>query len=173
MSKLVYAGLALVLFMAGCSSEDGGHTSAKVFQMGERVQAGSLVYTVLDTEWLDQLGDPANPRMPLNHFLSVRVSVTNSSTTTSGIPPMMLVDSRNQTYPELNDAKGLQEWLGYLRTVRPAETVHGRVLFDVPTASYRLKVTDDAEPEERKAALVELPLQLTRPQVSTEVPAGQ
>jgi hypothetical protein len=164
-------GLALVLFLAGCASR---HSSidARVYRMGERVQVGPLIYTVLDTEWLDQMDTPA-PRMPRSRFLIVRLSVTNSGVTTSGIPPISVADRGGTSYPELTDAEGLSEWLGYIRTVKPADTLHGRVAFDVPTAEYQLHLTDDAEPENVKLAMVDLPLQLGAPRVPNPPVAGQ
>jgi hypothetical protein len=175
MRKLVLAGLAAIMcgILGGCSGQKSAGGPPKLFRMGEHVRAGNLVYTVLDTEWLDQLvlGDSPTPRLPRSLFLSVRISVTNSGSATSGIPPLTLIDYRDRTHPELSDAGGLPEWLGSIRSVKAAETVFGRVLFDVPAGDYRLKVTDDAEPENQKSATVEMPLQLTRPQV--EVPPAQ
>jgi hypothetical protein len=174
MLKLAFVSLVLALcgLSVGCSSLEPGH-DLKLYQMGEPVKTGSLVYTVLDTQWLDQLGTSPNPRLPRNHFLAVRISVVNNGPVLAGISPLSVTDSRGVMYTELNDASGLPEWLGYLRTVRPAETLHGLVLFDVPTGDFRLRVSDDAEPEERKYAAVELPLELTRPQVRTDLPAGR
>jgi Domain of unknown function (DUF4352) len=175
MRKLAYSGIAVILcgFLGGCSGQKTSNNAPKLFRMGERVQAGALIYTVLDTEWLDQLGDSPTPRLPHNRFLSVRISTTNSGTSTSSIPPAVLSDSQGKTYAELSEAEGLTEWFGYIRSVKSAETVFGRVLFDVAPGDYRLKVADDAEPENQKTATIELPLQLTRPQVRTEAPEGE
>jgi len=30
-----------------------------------------------------------------------------------------------------------------MRSVKPAETLHGRILFDAPTGDYQLRVVDD------------------------------
>ena len=159
----VALALALCGFLGGCSSPQPTRSDAKVYQMGEPVKTGPLVYTVLDTEWFDQLGDAAAPRLPRNHFLSVRFSVTNTGSLTSGIPPLSVVDRQHVAYAELNDGNGLPEWLGYMRSVKPAENLHGRILFDVPMGDYRLKVTDDAEPENQSSATVEMPLEIIRP----------
>jgi len=131
--------------------------------MGDPVKTGPLVYTVLDTEWFDQIGDPAAPRLPRNHFLTVLISVTNTGSMTAGVPPLTIVNSQRVTYAEIGDANGVPEWLGYLRTVRPAETLHGRILFDAPTGDYSLRVLDDAEPENQSSALIRMPLELIRP----------
>jgi hypothetical protein len=93
--------------------------------------------------------------------MTVRLSVTNSGVSDSAVPAMSLVDAQGQAYPELTDGHGVAEWLGLLRTVKPAQTERGRVLFDVPTGAYRLRVANDADPEEQKAAHIDLPLQLT------------
>ena len=172
MTKLAYAGLALALvaLAGGCSSGETSRHDPKIYRMGESVGTGPLVYTVLDTEWLDQIGDPASPRLPRNRFLSVLLTVTNSGPATSGVPQLTLADSHGTSFAELTDASGLAEWLGFLRSVRPAETLHGRILFDVPTGPYRLQVIDDADPENQASATIEMPLELTRPQIRTDLP---
>lgn len=141
--------------------------------MGERVQVGTLIYTVLETEWLDQFGEGANARMPRNRFLTVRLSVTNSGIAPSGVPPMSITDASGHSFAELNDSPAPPEWLGYIRTVQPADTLHGRVAFDVPAAAYQLKVSDDVEPENVKSVAIELPLQLDHLRVQTPPAEGR
>jgi hypothetical protein len=141
--------------------------------MGDRVQVGTLIYTVLETEWLDQLGEDPNSRMPRNRFLTVRLSVTNSGSAPSGVPLMSVADASGHSFAEMNDTPAPPEWLGYIRTVNPADTLHGRVVFDVPAGAYRLMVSDDAEPENVKSAAIELPLQLDRVRVQTSPAGGQ
>ena len=171
MSRLAVAGVALAwVLAAGCGAPPAQRTNGKMYKMGERVQVGPLIYTVLDTEWLDSLGGGQELRMPRHRFLAVRVSVTNSGIATSGIPPMTLTGAGGNSYSELTDARGLSDWLGYLRTVRAAETVYGRALFDVPADSYRLNLTDDAEPDKMKVATVDLPLQVNTTLPVNEVP---
>jgi hypothetical protein len=128
--------------------------------MGEPVQVGPLIFTILDAEWHDQLGEPPNVRTPQQRFLSIRISVTNSGVATSGIPALSLVDSRGTTYEELNEGDGIPEWLGFLREVKAAQTERGRILFDVPTGPYRLRLVNDADPDNEKVALVDIPVQL-------------
>ncbi len=128
--------------------------------MGERAQAGTLIYTVTEAEWLDRLGDEPTVRVPEHKFLAIRLSVTNSGASTSAVPMLSLVGSRGERHAELANGEGLSDWLGFLRRVKAAETERGRVLFDVPVASYRLRVVNDAELENERAALVEIPLQL-------------
>ncbi len=147
---------------AGCSSQKT-RADSRIYSMGERVQVGPLIYRVMDTQWRSQLGEAPNARIPRDRFVIVRLSVTNSGVGTSSIPAMKLVDAGGHTYDELTEGQGVPEWLGYLRNVKPAETEHGRVLFDLPRGSYRLVVADDAEPENQKTALIDIPLQLGPP----------
>lgn len=155
-------GLALAasLLVSACSSRAPG-PDYRAYRMGEPVAVGPLIYNVIDTEWQNQLGEGASARLPEHRFLLVRLSVTNSGASGSAIPGMSLVDSRGQTHLELAEGQGVSEWLGFLRTIEPAQTERGRVLFDVPTGAYRLRVTNDAEPGAEKAALIEIPLQLS------------
>jgi hypothetical protein len=155
-------GLALAagLFLCGCSS---GKPEAdnRTYGMGEPAAVGPLIYNVTDTEWRAQLGEGPTARLPQHRFLLVRLSVTNSGAGISAIPTMALVDTSGQTHLELTDGQGVTEWLGFLRTVSPAQTERGRVVFDVPPNAYRLRVTNDAEPGSEKAALIHLPLELS------------
>jgi hypothetical protein len=131
----------------------------KRYEMGEQAEAGPLVYTVLEAEWWTQLGEGVNVRMPQHRLLLLRLSVTNSGATECLIPTMTLVGSGGESYQELSDGEGVDDWLGVLRRLRPTETMHGRVLFDAPRGDYQLRVTDDAfEPEMAQVALVDIPL---------------
>ncbi len=154
------AAVGLCAIAVGCSPRSTSEANLKMYAMGERAQAGALIYTVTEAEWLDRLGEEPNVRIPANKFLALEVSVTNSGASTSAIPLLSLVDARGQRYQEQTNGEGLAEWLGFLRRLKPAETEHGRVLFDVPPAGYRLRVVNDAEPENERAALVDIPLQL-------------
>ncbi len=166
--SVLTAGVALCAWVVGCSSGSGPAIS-KTFGMGERVQVGQLIYTVIDTEWLEQLGQNENARLPKKGFLAIRLSVTNSGSSTSGIPSLNLIDAKGESHAELSDAEGLPQWLGPFRTVKPSETEHGRILFDVAPAAYRLRVTNDADADSEKAALVTIPLQFAPEPPKTDV----
>ena len=140
------AGLLLLVLscciaLIGCSAL--APARPKVFQMGDRVEAGTLIYMVLEAEWHAQLGEGPQARIPRNRFLALRVTVTNSGATDCDVPAMRLVDSGGHAYPELTAGEDLPEWLGVLRRPKPAETMRGRVLFDVPQADYQLRVADE------------------------------
>ncbi len=156
---LCWSVAVVLLLTAGCSSQSTSADS-RVFGVGERAQAGPLIYRVLDTEWREQIGDGAAARVPRDRFLLVRLSVTNSGASDSGIPTLKLVDSRGNEHQELSEGQGVAEWFGYLRTVKPAQTEYGRVLFDAPAGTYRLIVASDADPEQQKTATIVIPLQI-------------
>ena len=151
---------AASLLISGCSSRKST-ADIRTYRMGEPVTVGPLIYNISDTELHTQLGEGPTARIPQHRFLLIRLSVTNSGASSSAIPAMALVDSSGQDHMELTDGQGVPEWLGYLRTINPAQTERGRVVFDVPPGAYRLRVTDDAEPGTETAALVDIPLQLS------------
>ena len=152
--QLLLAILALGLILAGCAGQGGRQT--KLYQMGEPAEAGSLVYTVLESEWHSHL---AEARMPQHSFLLLRVSVTNSGGSDVLVPPMQITAPGGAQYPELTSGEGVPEWLGTLRKLRPAETVHGRVLFDLPRGDYQLRVADDVpDPDQMSVAVIDVPL---------------
>ena len=47
-----------------------------------------------------------------------------------------------------------------LREIAPGETKQGNIVFDVPLASYRLRLTDGGEPGSEKLVWVEIPLRI-------------
>jgi hypothetical protein len=159
LGRLVAAacGLTFVAALAGCSSE--GNVPPRVAQMGERVQTGDLVYTVLEAQWYTRFGDGLTARTPEHRFLAVRLSATNSSASAKALPALELVSASGGAYPELGDGTGLSGWFGTIRRLQPAETKEGRLLFDVPPASYRLRISDDTfDPAPHQVAMVEIPL---------------
>jgi hypothetical protein len=165
--------LALCGFHPGCSQRQGPGLE-KMFRMGERVQAGPLVYTVLDAEWLDQLGEGPTARLPQYRFLAVRMSVTNGGVDVSNIPSTTLISASGVQHEELENASSLPQWLGYIRTVQAADTLYGRVLFDAPPADYQLRLSaGSADPDHETAVRVDLPLQLGAARVPRAAAAQQ
>jgi hypothetical protein len=138
-------GLIPLLLLAGCSSTPA-KKEAKIFPAGEKAQVGSLVYSVVDTQFAPVLGeDPTNQRTPQNRFVIVQISVSNSGTTEQNIPALTLVDDQGQTYPELVDGTGVAKWMGVIRKVGSAQTEAGEILFDAPAKHYRLRLTDELD----------------------------
>jgi hypothetical protein len=149
------AGAALACLAASIACTPAARTESQIHRMGERVSIGSLVYNVFEDQWKAQLGQGSDSRVPKDRFFLVRLSVLNSGSTDFMIPSLTLVDDTGQTYPELSDGGAVPEWTGYLRRVKPAETLQGNVVFDVPPKHYRLRVSDETSQKSRD---IDIPL---------------
>lgn len=148
-------------FLLGCGAREKAPPAPHA--MGERVQVGPLVYTVLEAGWENELGDGAGARIPKNRFLVIRLSVQNAGSKELTLPLLTLEDDKRQETLELDNGQGLEEWLGLLRPVAPANTIQGRIVFDVPPAPYKLRLTDAADLEDERMAYVNIPLTLGSP----------
>jgi hypothetical protein len=145
-------------FMSACAPN---RTVIRSYTIGERADAGLIIYTALEAAWKSQLGQPPASRLPQDRFLLVRLRVTNSSPQEASIPLATLVAPSGKEYAELSDGEGVEEWLGVLRRLKPNETVFGWVLFDAPRGDYQLRVSDDAfDPADARMALIQIPLRL-------------
>jgi Domain of unknown function (DUF4352) len=149
------AGAALVCLAAGTACTPSALPEAQIHRMGERVNAGSLVYNVFEDQWKAQLGQGPDARVPKDRFFLVRLSVVNGGSSDLMVPILTLVDDTGQTYPELSNGDQVPQWTGYLRRVKPAETLQGNVVFDVAPKHYRLRVTDEASQNSRD---IDIPL---------------
>jgi hypothetical protein len=150
----VALAILLLISTAACKPSEPPQSEAK---MGDPAVAGPLTFTVLETKWQSQLEGFPTPRMPERNFLLIRVSVTNSGGADTNIPFLQLQNSSNDMFNELENGSGVDGWLGMLRTIRPAQTEEGWILFDVPTNSYRLRVTD-GNVENERVTYVSIPL---------------
>jgi len=124
--------------------------------MGERAQAGPLIYNVFEADWRAQLGEGPLARHPARRFLIVRLSVTNSGAEVLSAPGLRLLDDAGHLYDETIDGQNVPSWLGLVRKMKPADTLEGNILFDVDPKSYKLKLDDDSDPDRK--VLVEMPL---------------
>jgi hypothetical protein len=149
--------IAALLAMTGCLGQ-GGRVTTTVHHMGERVQVGPLIYTILDVEWRSQTGSSDSPVVPQGKFALIRLSITNAGSREISVPLLEIEDAKGSTFQETTEAKGVDEWLGYLREVRPAETIHGRIVFDLQPGEYRLRVSSGGPPDSERIALVGIPL---------------
>jgi hypothetical protein len=122
------AGAALVCLAASTACSPAAPPESHSHRMGERVSVGPLVYNVFEAQWKAQLGQGADARVPKDRFFLIRFSV---------------VADNGQTYAELSDGDQVPQWTGYLRHVKPAETLQGNVVFDVPPKHYLLRLTDE------------------------------
>ena len=128
----------------------------QVFRMGERAQAGPLIYNVFEADWRPQLGEGPMARRPAHRFLIVHLSVTNSGAEVLSAPGLRLLDDDGHLYSETIDGQNVPSWLGLVRKLKPADTLEGNILFDVDPKSYKLKLDDDSDPDRK--VLVEMPL---------------
>jgi hypothetical protein len=153
---LVVLGVALIL--GGCSAQ---RTNRINYPMGEKVPIGPLTYTVVETEWKTQLGDGVlKVRSPQQRFQLVTMAVTNGGGKDVALPLFSLEDSNGKLFPESENGESVDNWLGLLRNIAPAQTLQGRLLFDVQLGSYKLRVTDGGDPGTEKYAYVEIPLKM-------------
>lgn len=153
------AGGTLLLTGCSCAKSETNNASIGTFQMGERVQVGKIIYNVLEADWRTALTEGG--RAPQNRFLVVRVSMTNSGGEEVSVPAFELQADDGTKYQEVTDKVGdLRDWLGLLRTVSPATTEQGVVVFDVPLAAYQLVLVDGSEIDSERYAHVRIPVQL-------------
>jgi len=156
--SLLTAVSILLLAASACTKEE---PATRLYVMGERAEAGPLVYNVLESAWKGQLGEGAHLRVPQNRFLLLRLSITNGSPDQISAPPTTLVATSGVEYAELPDGEGVEDWLGVLRRLNSTETIFGWVLFDAPRGDYQLRVSDDAfDPADARLAMIQIPLRL-------------
>ena len=148
----------LAIALGGCG---GKGSSARIdYPMGERVTVGPLTYNVVETVWRSQLGDLLKIRVPEQRFLLITISVTNGGGRDISVPLLTLENQNGQSFRESDDGESVDHWFGLLRTLSPAETKQGRILFDVGLTSYRLRLTDGGDSGAEKYAWVEIPLRI-------------
>jgi Domain of unknown function (DUF4352) len=149
-------GAVCVFLSLGCRQP----TPAKVeFHIGDAATAGPLTYNVVEAHWKSQLDAFPSPRVPERNFLLVRITVTNSGGTELGIPFLKLENNNGDSFSESDDGSGVDRWLGLIRRINPAQTEDGWLLFDVPTNSYKLRLSDGAV-ENEHVAYVTIPLSI-------------
>lgn len=148
------AGILFSFFaLLGCAPK--GPAPLSTYRMGDRATVGPLIYNVIDAQWYTQLGTGLSARIPVNRFFVVRFSVLNSGAREYSVPPLTLHDESGASYLESTDGTNVPQWVGYLRRVRPAETLLGNIVFDVPPREYKIRLEDDGDGNQ---ALVDIPL---------------
>jgi hypothetical protein len=167
--RIFYLTLPLVLAVlsqTSCSPKEDEAAPANVYQMGERVPVGHMIYTVFERQWMTQVGEGVDARVPQNRFYLVRISAVNSGGANAIVPTISLVDDAGGSYSEIENGDGIAEFIGALREVAPAETLQGNLVFDVQPKHYKLKLTDE---DGKQTALVDIPLSFDSdtPEVTT------
>jgi hypothetical protein len=154
------------LFLNSCG---GSPKNAKVYEMGTRVEAGHLIYTVFETEWLPQIGAGDSARVPKNRFFLVRLAAINSGSEELEVPNVTLLDDRGGAVEELSDGSDVPQWIGIVRKVKPADSLAGNVVFDAEPKHYRLRVRDE---NNEKSMLIDIPLNFNADAPPGPLPAG-
>jgi hypothetical protein len=153
-SLALVAALTAAIFSTSCGSEEKSFP-VRTYNMGERVQLGHIVYLVFETQWMTHIGEGADARIPQHRFFLVRLSAVNSYNGDVTVPAFSIQDDSGNVYNEVSDGTGVPQWIKYLRTVHPAESAQGNVLFDAPPRHYKLKIQDE---DGEKSALIDIPL---------------
>ena len=156
---------AAALCLSCCTRTEAVNEPIRTFQMGERVNLPPLNYAVFEKQWATQFGTGTEARLPSTRFFLVRISATNNGSAEAFVPNMTLEDDAGNSCAELQDGSGAPNWIGYLRSVKPADTIQGNVLFDCPPKHYRLKLSN----EDGKSAYVDLPLSFDAPDSSVDI----
>lgn len=154
------AGAAMVLTVVSVVLTSGCATPQQTraeYRAGDTVPAPPLTYTVVEAQWKSQLDSFPTPRVPDRNFLLVHILVTNGGGSEVSIPTLRLENSKGEEFVESDNGTGIDGWLGMLRRLSPAQSADGWILFDVPTNSYQLRVSNGSL-EAEKAAYITIPL---------------
>ena len=149
--------LCLAAMTAACSrSKD--ISVLGTFQLGDRVQAGPLLYQASETEWRTDLG---SDRVPKDRFLLVKMSIENTGNRTIAVPGFELRSADGKSYQEVMErVEKVDNWLGMLRSVEPGKKIQGYAVFDVPVGAYSLAVSDAGDVANEKHALIKIPVEI-------------
>ncbi len=164
-----------IVILAGFLASCGGHPDSTPVEhvMGEKVTLGPLTYNVIESAWHSQLGDAFKLRSAQQRFLEITLSITNGGGSDVAIPLLNVENSEGQSYLESDNGDGVENWMGLLRTISPAQTQQGRILYDVPLTSYKLRLTDGAGPGAEKYGWVTIPLRMdVDTGIETPTPGG-
>ncbi len=165
-ARIAAGGILLLAgFLAGCNRSEPPPAEAS---MGEKVTLGPLTYTVIDSSWHNQLGDGFNIRSSQQRFLILSLQITNGGGSDVSVPLLTLENSDGRDFLESDNGEGVDNWMGLLRNIGPAQSQEGKIIFDVPLTSYRLRLTDGAGPGAEKYGWVSIPLRMD---VDTDVQA--
>lgn len=160
------AAVTAALLLNACSRVSS--SPVQNYVLGEKIPLGHIIYTVYETQWLPQLGEPPVARIPDHRFFLVRMTAVNSGGAELIVPSVTIEDDKGKTYPELRDGDGVPQWIGYLRQVKPAESAQGNLVFDAPPAHYKLRIVDE---NEDASAYVDIPLSFGAEFPTNEIPA--
>ncbi|MGD0498054.1 MAG: DUF4352 domain-containing protein [Bryobacteraceae bacterium] len=151
-TPLTVTALCACLCLGSCSQSK---TKLHLYSMGQRVEIGHIIYTVLETQWLTQIGEGVNAKVPQNRFFLVRLSAANSGNEKLSVPAISVEDDSGKSYQELPNGDGIPQWVSMLREIKPAESLQGNVAFDAPPGHYKMLLSDE---DQTNTAYVDIPL---------------
>src|ERR1035437_1215656 len=131
---LLLAVAAAASLLSSCGDSEEKASPVRTYSMGERATVGHVVYVatvghvvyvVFETQWLTHIGTGADARVPEHRFFLVRLNAVNSLGSDILVPNFSIEDDSGNTYPELSSGEGVPQYIGYLRSVKPAESVQG------------------------------------------------
>jgi hypothetical protein len=165
--RMGFSGLPATLVVLALQISCVRPAPVNVYGMGEKVQAGQLIYNVFETKWQAQIGEGQQARTPANRFMIMHLTVVNSGAEPVSVPSFKLIDESGRTYSESMEGEGVPLWLGMIRKVKPADTLEGNAVFDVEPKSYKLKLDDGSE--SGMVVMVDLPLQFDANKATTDI----
>ncbi len=160
-----------LLATSGCR-EVKKESEGKPWSMGEKVTLGPFAYTVLESEWVQELNGAKGKLIPKERFLVLRLSVTNGGGENKAVSFLTIRDDKGKEHAELQELEGVKDWMGILRMIPVAGTENGLIVFDVPMGHYRLVVNDGGSAGEERTSLIDLPLSM-RPADETKPILGK
>ena len=146
------AAVIAAIVLTAC---DRSGEPVRIYPLGDKVEVGHIIYRAFETQWLPQIPQDPTPRVPQNRFFLVRISAVNSGSGDVIVPNLTIQDDHGKTYEELSNGEGVPQWVGFLRQVKPADSIQGNVVFDAPPAHYRIRLPDE---NGEKFAMVDIPL---------------
>ncbi len=152
---LLLAVVAAASLLTSCGDSAEKSFPVRTYNLGERITLGHINYQVFETQWLTHIGEGVDARVPQQRFFLVRLSAVNSFGADIIVPNFTLEDDSGKTYPELSSGEGVPQYIGYLRSVKPAESQQGNALFDAPPRHYKMRIADETG---GKTAYVDIPL---------------
>ena len=161
------AVLLLGALLSGCGKRA---VESKPWQMGEKVQIGPFIYTVLESEWKTELSGSNGNIYPKNRFLVLRLSITNSGGQEKNLSFLHLKDDKGGDFIEYSELEGVNGWMGVIRKLQASATDQGIIVFDVPLTGYKLVVSDGENPDEERTAVIDIPLVMKPETQSTDAP---
>ena len=169
---MLAATAVLALLSVFSCGETKKESSAKPWQMGEKVPLGPFTYSVIESERKTELTTSKGRLDPKQRFLVLQLTVSNGSTERKALSFLQIRNDKGEEFPEVQDLEGMPGWMGILRDIPPAGSVTGNIVFDAPLGHYRLVLNDGGAAGEERTSLVDLPL-LMPPGQDEVRPVGQ